>query len=171
MCTNQICFIAVSGFKNERSTLWCGLSVPKFAAEISCRCAMPDYPRGTWGTCLRAPRLGGPRACWMHLWKKWGREEDRKKNEKRGKKEKKKRKKRKREKKRERKRIKKKKEVQDQLTSSYTRNKSFAGSSLPADKSVTNGPTDQPMDGHTLLQCCGSRLKNIKKWDGWESKC
>jgi len=58
---------------------------------------MPDYPRGTWGTCLRAPRLGGPRACWMHPWKKWGREEDRKKNEKKrekGKEEKKKEKKR-----------------------------------------------------------------------------
>ena len=34
-------------------------------------------------------------------------------------------------------------------TSSYTRNKSFAGSSLPADKSITNGPTNGPTDGPT----------------------
>ena len=40
-------------------------------------------------------------------------------------------------------------------TSLYTQNKLFAGSSLPADKSITDGPTDgltdRPMDGDTLL--------------------
>ena len=36
-------------------------------------------------------------------------------------------------------------------TSSYTRNKSFAGSSLPAETKAlrTNGPTDGPADGPT----------------------
>ena len=44
----------------------------------------------------------------------------------------------------------------------YTRNKSLAGLSLPAEQKrygATNGPIDGPTDGHTLLQCRDSRLK------------
>ena len=52
-------------------------------------------------------------------------------------------------------------------TSSYTRNKSFAGSSLPAETKAlrmdrwTDGPTDRRTNGHTLLESRGSLLKSI----------
>ena len=57
-----------------------------------------------------------------------------------------------------------------QLTSSYTRNKSFAGSPLPADKSITDGPTDGPTDRrtngrtHPLIESWLTTKNSSKTW-------